>query len=257
MVGIDTKSIYVTQFPGDKKFWICRCTESNFGIPLFGIEVKEAAESLGRKVAEVLGVAFYASKAKDLWSECTEVPFYSFVTFRVTKTLSDECGLYVEDQSERRRLLFASSDPDEIKRYASEISKLFNVPVKVDAEIEYCKPNSIGDDGGKKMAKSKKINKMQLCRNLMAQGVSDDEIIKQLTEANISEGKDPAFAAKRAKVVFKYLKRKVKGGTATTVKKDTSVVKKETAEVSEAESTVEDPENTEPVESQESDEVEE
>jgi len=219
-MNIDTKSIYVTQFSEQsREFWICRCTISNFGIPLFGMETREAAESFGRKIAEFLGVAFYASKAKDLWSESTEVPFCSFTTFRVTKTLSDECGLYVEeDQFGRRRLLFASDNPDEIKKYAFEMSKLFSVPVKVDAEIKYRKSESISNGGGEKMAKEEKVNKTKLCQELLAQNIPDNEIINQLTAAHISEGKDPKYAANRAKVFLKYMKGKV-GSNSTSERK--------------------------------------
>lgn len=149
---ICAKSIYVTQFPEDEKFWICRCSESNQGFPLIGVETKEGAESLGRRVAGILGVTFYASRARDLWSEGKGEHLNLFTMLRVKKTFSDECGLYIEDQSGNCSLLFASENPDEIAKYASEMSELLNVPVKTD--VSSYKGNILSRIGGKKMSRS-------------------------------------------------------------------------------------------------------
>jgi hypothetical protein len=219
---LDTKSIYIAQFPGDKNFQICKCTGSNQGFPLFGIETRKSAESFGRSVAGILGVAFYASKAKDLWSEGKGNPFLlcSITRLRVMKALSGECGLYAEDQSGNHQLLFASSDPDEIGKYASEMSELFNVPVKVDVQSYKSKTNTSESGGKKKMAKSGKVNKTKLCQELLMRGASDKEALYQLTVAHVAEGKSPERAASRAKAFFSYMKAKAKVSSAPVVKKE-------------------------------------
>lgn len=220
---LDTKSIYITQFPGDKNFWVCRCTGStNSGFPLFGVETKESAESLGRRVAAILGVAFYASKARDLQSEAkgNSLLLCSFTRLRVMKTLSGECGLYAEDQSGKYQLLFASGDPNEIGRYASEMSELLNVPLKVDVQSYKSKSTTSESGGKKKMAKSGKVNKTKLCQELLLQGVPDKEAIDQLTAAHVAEGKSPERAASRAKTFFNFMKGKGKVKAAPVVEKE-------------------------------------
>jgi len=246
---LDTKSIYVTQFPGDKNFQICKCTGSNQGFPLFGVETKKSAESFGRSVAAILGVAFYASKAKDLWMESkgNALPLCSFTRLRVMKTLSGECGLYAEDQSGNHQLLFASSNPNEIGKYASEMSELFNVPVKVDVQSYKSKTNTSESGGKKKMAKSGKVNKTKLCQELLMRGASDKEAIDQLTAAHVAEGKSPERAASRAKTFFSYMKAKAKVSSAPVVKKEVKkapveepVLVEETTPVVEEEAPVEE-----------------
>jgi hypothetical protein len=264
---LDTKSIYISQFPGDKNFWVCKCTGStNSGFPLFGVETKESAESLGRRVAAILGVAFYASKARDLQSEAkgNSLLLCSFTKLRVTKTLSDECGLYAEDQSGENYLLFASGDPNEIGRYASEMSELLNVPLKVDVQSYKSKITTSESGGKKKMAKSGKVNKTKLCQELLLQGVPDKEAIDQLTAAHVAEGKSPERAASRAKTFFNFMKAKAKVSSTPVVEKEVkeapveepAIDVEEAAPVMESEAPVEEVEVAE-VEDPESAEIEE
>jgi hypothetical protein len=155
------------------------------------------------------------------------------------ETPSGECGLYAEDQSGKHCLWFASSDPNEIGNYASEMSELFNVPVKVDVQSYKSKDSTSESGGKKKMAKSGKVNKTKLCQELLLQGVPDKEAIDQLTAAHLAEEKAKVSSAP---VVKKEVRKAPVEEPATDVEEPTPIVEEGTpvekaAQEAEAEST--------------------
>lgn len=216
---IDIKSIYIDEVEVGE-FCVYRCDEANYSFSLFRVNSKEIAEDIGRKLASIFSVKFYIGKPNDLISEGRGKEVFCSGKLYITKTLSDECGLYLEIPSGDRRLLFASDDPDEIIGYAPRIGKVLELSVEVnDIDVSFLKrkktkstetESTETESGGSKVAKSKKVNKMKLCRELLANGTPDEEIVKQLVAIHLEEGKDKEFAEKRAGVVLKYLKRQTK-----------------------------------------------
>lgn len=221
------KSIYINRAVSgnDERSCVYKCTDTDYGVPLFQVESEESAERLGRKIADILDVEFYVGKPivrtgksnePTLISEAKEDMSEFISKLYIARTLSDECGLYGIVSSEARRLLFASDSLSEILKYAPRIGEVLGVNVEMnDADILYLKSKESRskESGGTKMAKepkSKKVNLTHLCRDLLAKGTPDKKIVERLVAAHLEKGKDKAYAEKRAKVFLKYMKGQTK-----------------------------------------------
>lgn len=171
---------------------------------------------------------------------------FELESISIKKTIGDEIGIYFCGE-EKERLAFPYDSAKKAISSIKKVSKVLNVPYNISAEIELIALNEneqVIDNSNRKgkrtMANKKRnVNVKQLCKELVAQNKTVDEITTEIISVYISEGKDEKYAKNRARAYIAWVvkefglepqKKSTNAKVVTTTEKRTT--KEKTAETS-------------------------
>jgi len=211
-----TKGIYVTG-TGDV-FYICKLSDTNFGISLFSSRSIQKAKFVGKGIATILGVKFYSGRPSCLRSEIIDLGLdleglmengsYVFVD----RTLSNEFGVYIRSGSDDKKLLFVVPCKKAIdcSRKLGDLLKLkVVVGIKIGERRETMSSGDVCKDVVELSPSGRIKGAMSLACSMIKEGHSVDEIRKVLIDKYMRAGKDYTKARNSAYVAIYNAKKKL------------------------------------------------